>query len=65
MNGEKVFEEWMEGFGKDFDFDEVLRVIKYGKKDYEKVIFYKDGILENIGKKIVEEMFKGKEIVNF
>lgn len=64
MNGEKAFEEWMEGLGKDPDLDEVPRVTKHGKKDHEKVTLYKDGIPENIGKKKVEEMFKGKEIVN-
>ena len=61
MNGEKAFEE---GLGKDPDLDEVPRVTKHGKKDHEKVTLYKDGIPENIGKKKVEEMFKGKEIVN-
>ena len=64
MNGEKAFEERMEGLGKDPDLDEVPRVTKHGKKDHEKVALYKDGIPENIGKKKVEEMFEGKEIVN-
>lgn len=62
MNGEKAFEERMEGLGKDPDLDEVPRVTKHGKKDHEKVTLYKDGIPENIGKKKVEEMFKGYKV---
>lgn len=62
MNGEKAFEERMEGLGKDPDLDEVPRVTKHGKKDHEKVTLYKDGIPENIGKKKVEEMFKDYKV---
>lgn len=46
---------------EDVNFDNDLMIGKYGIEE-EKVILYYNGILEMIGKKIVEKLFEGKYV---
>lgn len=54
----RVFIECMGGLFKDVGFDNDLSIVEYGGGE-EKVILYDNGVLEMIGRKIVEKLFEG------